>query len=65
MTRNEFDAINHIFRLILEIQINISDENIKNYKLSQYDIDNLQRISESTEFLILVNEPISDNEIPL
>lgn len=49
----------------MEIQINISDENIKNYKLSQYDIDNLQRISESTEFLILVNEPISDNEIPL
>jgi len=52
MRKYEADAVNQIFRLVMEIKINISIKEIKYYMLSKSDIDNLYIIKDLAESLI-------------
>jgi len=61
MRKYEADAVNQIFRLVMEIKINISIKEIKYYMLSKSDIDNLYIIKDLAESLIYLNE-LSDEE---
>ncbi|MCE5346704.1 MAG: hypothetical protein LLG13_10515 [Bacteroidales bacterium] len=61
MRKFETDAVNQIFRSVMEIKINISDNDTKYYRLSKSDIDNLYIIKDLIESLIYLNE-LSDEE---